>query len=185
MATSRGLEVVRRYAMTLLEAAQEAGVEVQVRRDLDGLVATLDASSELSEFLENRLVTGEAAASALQQVFEGKVQGLTLNFLLLVGRRRRAYLLAEILRTVVAILDERAGIDTAQVRSAMALSGDQVEQLRQRLEAYTGRQLQLETEVDESLRGGAIATIGDIVLDGSVDTQLTRLRQRFLAGTGS
>ena len=53
-------EVVRRYASTLLDAADEAGPGSEaVRSDMEGLTATLAASGELREFLSNRLVDAQ------------------------------------------------------------------------------------------------------------------------------
>ena len=80
------------------------------------------------------------------------------------------------------ILDGRSGMSTAQIRSASALSEEQMQSLRSRLAAYTGRQIRIDAQVDESLRGGIVARIGDLVFDGTVETQLQRLRQRFMAG---
>jgi F-type H+-transporting ATPase subunit delta len=57
-----------------------------------------------------------------------------------------------------------------------------MQSLRTRLAAYTGRQIRLEAQVDESLKGGLVACVGDLVFDGTVETQLERLRHRFLAG---
>ena len=87
-------EVVRRYAVTLLEAADETGVAEAVQRDVEGLVETLRQSEELTKFLANPLVGAQVQASALEQLFNGKVEGLTLNFLQLMGARGRAAIIA-------------------------------------------------------------------------------------------
>ena len=179
----RAQEVVRRYASTLLEAASETGVSDEaMRSDLEGLAATLDGSAELSESVANRLLDPAVKRSGLDAVFAGKVQQLTLNFLRLLTERRRAELLSAIAAAAVDILDGRSGMSTAQIRSASALSEEQMQSLRSRLAAYTGRQIRIDAQVDESLRGGIVARIGDLVFDGTVETQLQRLRQRFMAG---
>ena len=174
-------EVVRRYAVTLLEAADETGVTESVKRDVEGLVVTLHRSEELLEFLNNPLIGAEIQASALRQLFSGKVEELTLNFIQLVGSRGRAGILAVALEAFLELLAEREGVVGAEVRSAVELSSEQRQQLQDRLEKYTGRKVRLEAEVDASVRGGVIARVGDVVFDGSVNTHLERLRQR-LAG---
>ena len=178
---AKATELVRRYAVTLLEAAEETGVTEDVRRDLEGLAATLRASAELREFLGNRLVDGPAASKALEALLAGKVQPLTLNFVRLVAGRRRGHALADMVGAALAMLDERAGIDTAEVRSAAPLTPGQVEALGRRLSGYTGRKVSVRAEVDESLRGGLVARVGDTVFDASVDTQLRRLRERLVS----
>ena len=56
-----------------------------------------------------------------------------------------------------------------------------ISQLQQGLMRATGRQVQLQTRVDPSIIGGAIARIGSTVYDGSVTTQLTKVKERLTA----
>ena len=180
MSTTQATEVVRRYAVTLLGATAERGVGDAVGGDLVGLQATLEASAELRDFVGNRILTPEAATKALEALFEGKVDGLTLNFMRLLVQRRRIHLLPAIVDCAQQLLAEQAGISTAQVRSAVELSAEQVEKLQQRLAGHTGGHVRVEVEVDESLRGGLIARIGDKVFDGTIETQLARLHRRLI-----
>ncbi|HJP32041.1 MAG: ATP synthase F1 subunit delta [Candidatus Latescibacteria bacterium] len=184
MASTPSPEVVRRYAVTLLEAAAETGVSEAVTRDLEGLQASLTGSPDLQEFLGNRLVDGAAAADALAAIFAGKVDNLTTNFLKMVAQRRRANLLGTIVDTALRLIAEREGVATAEVRCATELSGEQVDRLQERLSTHTGQRVQVEVQVDPDLRGGIVARIGDTVFDGSVETQLARLHRR-LAGVAS
>ena len=174
-------EVVRRYAATLLEAAAELKAEVQVQADVERLQATLAVSAELSSCLRNRLIDAQIHRSLLESLFAGKVQPLTLNFLLLLAERRRAGLLPEILAAFTNLFNTRQGILQAEVRSAIELSEEQRERLRQSLEVYTGKQVRLSARVDTSLKGGAIARVGDTVFDGSLVRHLQRLQEQ-LAG---
>jgi F0F1-type ATP synthase delta subunit len=66
--SSTAPEVVRRYAVTLLDAAAETGVADDVARDLAGLQATLAVSAELQEFLSNPLADGAMISTALVAV---------------------------------------------------------------------------------------------------------------------
>lgn len=173
-------EVVRRYAATLLEVAAETRSDEQVRADVEALQATLRASAELRQFLRERLVDAQVKGRVLERLFSGKVQPLTLNFLLLLAQRRRVDLLPEILAACIEMADSRRGILNAEVRSAVALSPEQGERLRQRLEAFTGKQVRLRTQVDARLRGGLIARVGDMVFDGSLAAYLESLRRRLV-----
>ena len=174
-------EVVRRYAVTLLEAADETGVTDSVQRDAEGLVVTLRQSEELDEFLANPVVGAQVQVSALQQLFSGKIEELSLNFLQLMGSRGRTPIIAVALQAFLELVAEREGVVGAEVRTAVELSPEQRQRLQDRLERYTGRSVRLETQVDASVRGGVIARVGDTVFDGSINTHLDRLRQR-LAG---
>lgn len=174
-------EVVRRYAATLLEAADETGATAAVQRDVERLLATVGQSDELTEFLANPLVDSQAQAEALRQLFSGKVEGLTLNFLRLMAVRGRAPIIGAALGSFLDQVAEREGIIGAEVRSAVALSTEQCQLLQARLEHHSGRKVRLAVQVDSSLRGGAVVRLGDTVFDGSVNTYLARLQAR-LAG---
>ena len=176
-------EVVRRYANTLLDAAAEAGPGTEVvRRDMEGLSATLDSSGELRDFLRHRLVDVHLVEAALERLFADKVDPLVLNFLRLLARRGRASLIAEVAIACVEILDERSGVRTAEVRSAVELSPEQQEGLRRRLAAYSGGEIRLQTQVDPSLRGGMVARLGDTVFDGTLEMYLTKLHRSLRGG---
>ena len=62
-------EVVRRYAVTLLDAADDTGTTEAVQRDVEGLAETLRQSVELAEFLANPLIGAQSQADALKQNF--------------------------------------------------------------------------------------------------------------------
>lgn len=174
-------EVVRRYAATLLEAADEKGATAAVQGDVERLLETVRESGELAEFLAYPLADSQTQANVLRELFSGKLEVLTLNFLRLMAVRGRASIIGAALGSFLDQVAEREGIISAEVRSAVALSEEQCQRLRERLERHSGRTVRLAVQVDASLRGGAIVRIGDTVFDGSVNTYLERLQAR-LAG---
>ena len=107
MSTVQVPEVVRRYAITLLEAAAERAVTDAVSTDLEGLQSTLEGSVELRDFVGNRILPPETATKALDVLFEGKVDGLTLNFMRLLVQRRRIHLLLAIVDCALQLRESR------------------------------------------------------------------------------
>ncbi len=80
------------------------------------------------------------------------------------------------------LLDELSNISRAEVTSATPLSAEAVESIKASLEKTTGRSIVVETEVDPELIGGVVARVGDLVLDGSVRTQLTSIKETLIKG---
>jgi F-type H+-transporting ATPase subunit delta len=74
------------------------------------------------------------------------------------------------------LADELKG-GPATVTSASALSADAVERIRAALSKRTGKEIVLEVRQDPRLIGGVITQIGDLVLDGSIGTQLLNMRE--------
>jgi F-type H+-transporting ATPase subunit delta len=64
--------------------------------------------------------------------------------------------------------------------SAQELSPATLDRVRRSLEQRTGKKVILKSTVDPDLIGGVIARVGDLVLDGSVRTQLAELRTRLV-----
>ena len=55
--------------------------------------------------------------------------------------------------------------------------------LRRALSARTGFEVKLDVEVDPSLIAGAVATVGGLVFDGSLRTQIEQLRANLMKGS--
>ena len=180
----RETRAAHRYARALLEAAEERDLLDQVREDMGRLSDLIEGSADLRAFLVDPLIHPKVKREAFERIGRGKLCTLVLNFLLLLTQRRRERLLPEILREFEKMLDEHEGIVVAEVRMARPFTPDQEERLMQKLSAYSGRKVRLEVEIDQSLQGGFIAHLGDTVFDGSLQTQLERLREHMVGGWG-
>ena len=70
----------------------------------------------------------------------------------------------------------RADKEVAEVRSAIPLSDDQVTRLAEALRKSTGKHVDVRVVIDQSVKGGLVARVGDTVIDGSVRRRLEQLR---------
>ena len=89
--------VVERYTGALADAAEERGVLEQVAKDASGLAELLESSDELKSFVEEPFALPSQKQAVLRALLEGKVQEVTLSFLLLLCEKRRERSLAEIM----------------------------------------------------------------------------------------
>ncbi|MBI2951090.1 ATP synthase F1 subunit delta, partial [bacterium] len=153
----------------------------RVSRDVAGVIDLIDASEDLKRLLESPMVHPRSKRDALTALFSDKIAPLTLNFLLLLMERRRERVTEGILRQFVVYMEEREGVVTAEVRASQPLSQGQQEAMIQRLSSYLNRRVRLQIEVSPQIRAGFVARVGDVVFDGTVETQLRQLRAR-LAG---
>ena len=101
------------------------------------------------------------------------------------GSSRRPQVLPAMLgsRRHARLVDEDEGLLTAKVRSASPLDAEREQRLQRALSDRTGRTVRLDVEHDPGLIGGAIATVGDLVIDGSLRTQLSQLRATLMKGS--
>ena len=171
-----------RYTEALIDAATESGVLDQVEGDVQALLELVRASEDLRNFVADPMMQSDQKRTVLNNLLAGKVHDVTLRFLLLLCDNHRERVLPELLADFLTALEDQRGVVTAPVTVAAPMSSEQESQLVAKLSAHSGKQVRLETTVDASLKAGFIARIGDQVFDGTLATQLNRLRHRLAAG---
>jgi F-type H+-transporting ATPase subunit delta len=174
--------IARRYAKALLEIGVEDGNYERIGREVRALARALKSSNELTLALTNPAFPRSDREKILRAILQrlGGSQ-MVVNFTRLLLDRERMAVVPDISRELDAMIDAKAGRVAAEVRSATALDAGQRERLTQALETLSGKKVEMKIDTDPSLLGGVVAKLGDTVYDGSLRTQLERMRQT-LAG---
>lgn len=94
---------------------------------------------------------------------------------LLVEHRLR-HRLPQIMRAVETELNEQVGVVKVRFTSATSVPAAHISQVKQVLISALGKVIEMETHQDQTLVGGAVIQVGDALFDGSIRTQLARLR---------
>ncbi len=176
-----GGSIARRYARALFGMGVDAGNFEALGREIGDLAGLWSSSPELRQTIENPVFKPSEKRAILEQILPRlaptpEVQRLVLLLL----ERRRIVLLPGIARAYRDLADAHTGRVRARVTSAEPLGPVALDRVRLSLEERTGKKVILETAVDADLIGGVVARVGDLVLDGSVRTQLDDLRQKLL-----
>jgi F-type H+-transporting ATPase subunit delta len=166
----------RRYARALFSLAGEEGRVEAVQTELSELKRLFAENGELQRAVFRPLHPVAERRSVLYELTArtGASRTVTNFFGYLVDRRRLIDFDA-IYEEYGRLADGAAGRVRAKVVSAVRLRDDQRERLRRALAGRTGKQVELEEDVDASLLGGAVASVGGMVFDGSLRTQLAQL----------
>ena len=107
---------------------------------------------------------------------------LIKNFLRLLLDKNRIGAVKEITGHYSRFTDEISNITRAEVITARPLKEDALKKLVQVLKGFTAKEVKVDVKQDESIIGGLIVKTGDLVLDGSVKTQLEGLRDLLKNG---
>ena len=175
--------IARRYAKALMLIATEDGQAEQYREELQGLAGVLSENPNLEQAIMNPLYGAGDRRKVLEAVIEKvSLSKVMTSFLLLLFDKGRIGFLSDINDFFQKLADELKGIARANVFSATELSSDAVEKIRASLADRTGKEIILDIEQDESLIGGVVTKIGDLVLDGSIKTQLLNMRESLKRG---
>jgi F-type H+-transporting ATPase subunit delta len=174
--------VAIRYSKALFELAHEKGQLPEIEQDLLLIKDQINQNEEFQNFLINPLIQNKSKTELLKKTFKDSVGNLTMNFLVLTSGKKRSEFIKEIIERFEVLALEHNNIISAQVFSAVPLSSDQADAIRDRLKKNTGKEVRLEEIVEKSLLGGFIVKIRDSVTDYSLKRQLERLKEKMIFG---
>jgi F-type H+-transporting ATPase subunit delta len=172
----------KRYAKALFDVALAENNDLeQVGRDLAAVVAMMHENPGLAEAAKGTGVTDQARKSLMEAVANAMaLQAPVRKLLVLLAQGRRLQLLPDLAEAYRERLLAHQNIVRADVTSAAPLSPEQTVRLAASLGKATGKTVDLSVSVDPGLLGGVVARIGSTVYDGSVRTQLARMRQQLV-----
>jgi F-type H+-transporting ATPase subunit delta len=169
-----------RYAKALLDVAIKESDPERAEQELTAFVDLVQQHPDLQRALANPVVSAADKRAVVQQILV-RLQPTSPagKLVLLLAARGRLALLPDLLEVYRERLMEHRNVLRAEVTTAVALSPDRAAQLQQRLAAATGRIVTMTTKVDTSIIGGVVTRIGSTVYDGSVATQLAKVKDRL------
>jgi F-type H+-transporting ATPase subunit delta len=179
------------YARALFELARERNQAEPIQTELDRIAEVTTGDAELSAVLGRPWVTAAAKQQIAKAVGERlQLSKLGQDFLTLVAAHGRADHLGAIAVAYRELLDAARGRVRARVRTAVPLTPADRTALAQRLaQALASKagsakppEVVIEEVPDKQLLGGFVAEIGSLVVDGSLDGQLARMRERLVKG---
>jgi F-type H+-transporting ATPase subunit delta len=144
------------------------------------VIAVLDESPDAGPVLRNPGYSQEhrqAAVSALASAME--LSPMVVNFLRLLVDRQRIADLPAIARAYRAMVDLEEKRVRATVTAAEPLSKAELDSLREAIAGMTGRTIILDSKTDPAIIGGVVTQVGATMFDGSLRTQLERMREEL------
>jgi F-type H+-transporting ATPase subunit delta len=171
-----------RYARALFDVALAERQDLdRIARELSDLVALVSGNPELGRALTHPAIPPARKRAVVDALLShSPVNALLSRTLLLLADRDRLTLLPDLNEAFRSRLMDHQQVVRAEVTTAIELPADRVSALQQGLAAATGRRVQLDVRVDPSIVGGAVTKIGSTVYDGSVTTQLERLKRKLV-----
>ncbi len=172
--------VARRYAAALADVVLTRGEAREVQAELIAWEKMIASSDLLQELLNNPTIPTDEKERAINELIaRSKVNQTTANLLRLLLKNHRLSELTEINARFAEILDERAGLVSAEVISARPVPEAMKQSIQQDLRKVTGRDVKIDFTIDENVIGGTITKIGSTVYDGSIRNQLFELEKRL------
>jgi len=176
-------KVARKYNLALYFTALERKSVEEVKKDLVDIKKSIEGSKELSNFILTPVISAEKKTKVFEAMFSGKVNELTLRFLVYLCEKNRINLLYDITDDFATLVNEKQGVVLAKVKTAIEITDGEKKALTDKLRLFTGKEIQATYSVDPAIKGGFIASVDDKIIDASILRQLELLKERFSMGS--
>lgn len=174
--------VSSRYASALFDAAEKENIIEIVMNDVLLIRDYLKTSRELFLLIKSPVVYHWQKKNIFKELFESKIQAMTLNFLLLVADKKREFLLWDILAAFEKLYNYKTGKINAEITTAVELNDLLKTSVVSKLTEKTNKHVLSSFDVDPSLKGGVKIRIEDTVYDSSLANQLRLLKKSLIEG---
>ena len=176
-------ETARMYGGSLYDLAAEEGLEERILGELESVVSILKGNADYLHLLSIPSIPKKERCALLDEAFRGQVHLYVLNFMKLLCENGTLRELPGCARAYRLRYNEAHGILEATADSAVTLTPDQVKRLHEKLEAVTGKHIDLKTKVEPAVLGGIRLDIEGTELDGTVQNRLASLGRNIAAAT--
>jgi F-type H+-transporting ATPase subunit delta len=180
----RSTAAATRYARALFDVVLKetpANVE-KALADVQGFADLFTQNAVLAGVLGNPAIPAAKKRAVAQALLEraGAIAPPVAKVILLLAEKDRLALVPDIAKAYRERLMDHLNIVRGEVTTAVPLADDKLRVLEQGLAKATGRKVVLESRVDASIIGGAVTRLGSTVYDGSITTQLEKMKQALI-----
>lgn len=176
-------ETAKMYGGSLYQLAVEDGLEEQVLSELEAAAELFRQNPDYLRLLHMQNLPKKERCTLLDEAFRGNVHPYVLNFMKLLCENGILREIRGCARAYRICYNKAKGIVEATVVSAKALSPEQIDALRQKLEKLSGKKVDLTAKVDAGIIGGMCVEMDGVRLDGSVRNHLEGLRSSIAAAS--
>ena len=176
-ATKASSTVSLRYAVALMDLAQEGKKLDKIESDLASLRLMINGSPDLAMLIRSPLTNRTKSEAALRAIgAKAGFDELTQNFLSILCRNRRLGALDMIIDAFNRELSVRRGEVVVNVQTAQKMTDAQLKTLQEAIAKSVGSEVLIKATVEPSILGGMIVTVGSQMIDDSVARKLERLK---------
>jgi len=173
--------IAERYARAFAETVADDGALARAHTELEELSAVLAEHDGLRRALVGYTVPAAAREAVLEELLERfEDENGARRLVRTLYARKRLDRLSDVVAALGQVLGARLNQIYAEVVVAEEMLSDQKERLRARLAEHYGKSVSIETQVDPDILGGVVVKTEGLVIDGSLRSQLERIRTALL-----
>jgi F-type H+-transporting ATPase subunit delta len=168
-----------KYAESLLLMAEASDRVTQIEADLSSMAAAIHDNPDLMRFLSDTFIKTEGKQEALAEIFSGRADPLLVMFIRILQIEGKLASIQEISRHFAALAAARQNRVSGELVSAIELPLEKIAEIEKQISLVLGKDVSLTHQLDPDMLGGIIVRVGDFVVDGSLETELSRARSEL------
>ena len=172
--------IARPYAEAAFRLARDANA-LPAWSAMLSLLAGIAAEPKVAAALDNPKLTSADKASLVLSIAGDRLDATGRNFVHVLVDADRIGVLPQIRTLFEALKNDTDGVSKARIDTAFPLTDAQAADLKAALERKFGRKIETTINIDPALGGGARITVGDTVIDGTIEAQLAAMANQLRA----
>ena len=164
------------YAQALYDLASEEGLSEGILAELKVLDGVFSENADYLRLLSTPNLAKDERCRILDEGFEGRVHPYVLNFLKILTEKGYVRHFGDCCEAYRQLYNEENGIMPVKVITAVPLNDDQKKRLGDKLNAITGKKVELENRIDPKCIGGIMIDYDGKRVDDTVRHRLDAVR---------
>ena len=185
MKVSQNSELIaKRWAKALMELANEnQGISKgDILDDLKEVDENIRSSAELSNVINNPSISVEEKQIILCKLFQNNLMPIVYNFLIALNLKKRVNIIGEIAKEFQKEFEEENNVVRVGVTSAIDLSDDRKNDIRNRIADKLKKNVIVNWTVDNNIIAGLVFNINETIIDNSIRHKLDNLSKKIMKG---
>lgn len=175
-------EISERYALALLELAEEENQLEEYKKEVEVLLGIFHENKQLKSLFCAVKMNKEDKKNFIDQTFQKVCNTNITNFLKVMVDKGRSSYIEESLESFIQQADEKLGIMHASVVSARKLSEEDFNKIQKSLENKTKKTIILENVIDPSVISGIKVIYDNKVIDMTMASKIQNMKDEILKG---
>lgn len=170
----------KNYAKAMFDAAQELGKIETIKNDFNTVYSSMLVDKDVVSFFTSAFVDGNIKIGILKKVYEDSIAEETFNLLSILIERDLINILVAIIVEYENLCNEYYNILSTKIIASSEI--ENIEELKSSIRNMAvDKNVHFTVEIDESIMGGIIVQIDDVIYDYSVRRLLENVKDSLFA----
>jgi F-type H+-transporting ATPase subunit delta len=176
--------LVKRYANGLVDSIQNDKEFSRIFKQIESFHKMVTSSQDLSDVLLKPFIPKSKAEKVVEELLnKAKSDQKVIRFILLLIENERVYILGDVIKVLPEAWNEKKGLVTIEVSTAVPLKKNQKNRLKKKLEKIEKKPVWLKYKIDKEIIGGLSIRRENTFFDVSIRGDLMRLSEKIKQGS--